>query len=341
MRSALVLTFGLMLLPVGCAPTQGGAPKVMASPHPATPAPRVWTLADLRLPETPLPAAGPGERPPPPPTGAMARAAVQAANREGLDLPTPTCFTGKTCTYWYHPDKQFRVYMAQDNQTLACLKPGERVLNVVAPGEQVWLPHAVYGYGPEGARTECVAFMPRRAGLKHQVSIFTDRRKYDLDVQTWTQTHHVEVRWKYPEDVLAALNGGAAPSEAVGVGVRAGGAEAAVQRPTAIGPGLMRQSRSVLRHCAYALSGDTPPWHPVPTADGQPPVCDDGAVTVIHLPGGALGGQGMPAVWRLDDRGDALPVQAQRIGDTLQVAGVFPRLLLGLEGASVHITRRQ
>lgn len=277
----------------------------------ATPAPKVWTLDDLRLPAPVVPTAGPAETPQAAPTEAGAREAVAAANREGLELPTPTCFTGKTCTYWYHPDKQFRVFMAQDNQTLACLKPGERVLNVVAPGEQVWLPHLVVGYGPEERRTECVAFMPRRAGLKHQVSIFTDQRKYDLDVQTWTRTRHVEVRWRYPEDVLAVLNGRARPEAS---------------------------HRSRLRHCAWRIDGDAPPWRPAATADGQPPVCDDGEVTVIQLPSDTVGGRGLPGVWRLE-AGERLPVQAERVGDTLQVAGVHPHLLLALGDDVVHLRR--
>src|SRR3546814_11724891 len=113
--------------------------------------------------------------------------------------------------------------------------------------------------------------MPRRAGLNHQISIFTDQRKYDLNVETWTRTHHVEVRWRYPEDVLAALNHRSwAPAS-----------EPTRDRTT----GLAYRDR----YCGYELAGDTPPWRPVPTVDGQPPVCDDGEVRVITFRPGSSG----------------------------------------------------
>src|SRR3546814_3376776 len=53
------------------------------------------------------------------------------------------------------------------------------------------------------------------------------------------------------------------------------------------------------RYCGYELAGDTPPWRPVPTVDGQPPVCDDGEVTVINFRPGALGAFGAPTVWQI------------------------------------------
>lgn len=308
-----------ILLLGGCAAPPATSP---AGSRPAL-APRVYTEADLRIPPTRVEPAGRREKPQPIPSPAQLRRGVGQANAAALDLPRLTCFKGKTCEYWYHQDQHYLVYMSVLNQTLVCLKPGEVVLDVVAPGAQVWIPHQRYGYGTGAGRTECVAFMPRRAGLDHQISIFTDQRKYDLDVQTWTRTHHVEVRWRYPEDVLAALNQGGRELPA--------GAPAR-DRTT----GMAYRDR----FCGYELRGDTPAWRPVPTADGQPPVCDDGEVTVINFRPGALGAFGAPIVWRVAEDGTRLPVQHGRINATYRVAGVHEHLLLGHGAAEVHVRRQ-
>lgn len=314
MRPFFLATVPALLAACAATPPEG------ATAPPDSPA-RVWTLADLRIPETVVEPAGGRERRDPVPSAERLRGWVNEANAGALDLPRLECFRGKTCEYWYHPDQQYLVYMAVMNQTLVCMKPGEVIRDVVAPGAQVWIPHSVFAYGMGPGRTECIAFVPRRAGLDHQVSVFTDQRKYDLKIETWTRTHHVEVRWRYPEDVLARLNGAGAPPPGL----------PPLDRTTGMDPGT--------RDCRYVLSGDTPPWRPVPTADGQPPVCDDGAVTVVNFRPGVLGARGAPTVWRIADDGTRMPVQYGRINASYRIAGLHDHLLLGLGAAEVHIRR--
>ena len=284
--------------------------------------PRPYTLADLHIPPTTTERV-PREQPAPRPSRAQTRSWVGQANEAALDLPTLTCFQGKSCEYWYQPDAQYLVYMAEGNQTLVCLKPGEVVRDIVAPGAQVWIPHQPYSFGKGARRTECIAFMPRRAGLNQQISLFTNERKYDLNVETHKRTHHVEVRWRYPEDWLAALNGPAA--------LTGGSPSEPRDRTTEL---AFRD-----RRCAYTLDGDTPAWRPVPTADGQPPVCDDGEVTIINFTPGTLGAYGAPVLWRIADDGTRTPVQYGRMNATYRVAGLHDHLLLGLGAQEVHIRR--
>ncbi|HET8729069.1 MAG TPA: TrbG/VirB9 family P-type conjugative transfer protein [Alphaproteobacteria bacterium] len=316
-RHASLIGWAALPLLAACTLTAEPPPQ---RPAPAAP-PRVYTMADLRIPETVVEPAGPRQPPAPRPTTAQMRAWVGQAAEAALELPTLRCFNGKACEYWYHPDQQYLVYMAVMRQTLVCLKPGELILDVVTPGAEVWIPHTPYAYGSGPDRTECVAFMPRRAGLDHEVAIFTDQRKYDLRVETWTETHHVEVRWRYPEDILAALNS-------------PGRGAAGERMPN---PAPNRAYRD--RFCGYDLEGGTPPWRPEATADGQPPVCDDGEVTVIQFRPGTLGGFGAPAVWRIDENGARLPVQFGRMNATYRVAGVHEHLLLGAGDDEVHIRR--
>ena len=276
-------------------------------------------MANLRIPPTIADSPPQRERPQKPPTRAQLRAGVDRANAAALELPTLTCFQGKTCAYWYNKDEHYLVYMSVMNQTLVCMKPGEIVLDVTAPGGEVWIPHTRLGYGSGAGRTECLAFMPRRAGLDQQLSIFTDERKYDLDVQTWTRTHHVEVRWRYPEDVLKALN--------------KGGRELAAGHDRTTG--LVYRDR----FCGYTVTGPDPAWRPVATADGQPPVCDDGEVTIVNFRPGALGAFGAPALWSVDPQGQLMPVEYGRINATYRVAGIHDHLLLALGPAQLHIRR--
>ncbi len=271
----------------------------------------------------------PARDPPPPdaerhgpsPTPAQVRALVDGAKARSLDLPTPECFKGKACEYWYDPEQHYLVYMAVLNQTLVRMEPGETVLDVIAPGTTVLIPHERFHFGSGAGRTELVAFMPRQAGLVQQLSILTDRRKYDLQVETFTRTHHVEVRWRYVEDYVR---------QAAGAGARDGGPAAPADRVTGMAP------RD--RHCGYQLYGATPRWRPTRTPDGQPPVCDDGEVTVVNFPVG-LGAIGAPNLWRVTAEGARTPVQYGKVNSTYRVAGVHHHLVLELDGEVVELVR--
>jgi len=300
-----------------CATEPPSAPAAGSSDSP-----RAYTMADLHIPPTAM-EREPKEKAAARPSRAQTRHWVGQANEAALDLPTLTCFKGKSCEYWYQPDQQFLVYMAEGNQTLVCLKPGEVVRDIVAPGAQVWIPHQPYSFGKGQRRTECIAFMPRRAGLNQQISVFTSERKYDLNVETHKRVHHVEVRWRYPEDWLATLNG---PQELAG-------------RASSEGRDRTTELAYRNRRCTYTLDGDTPEWRPASTADGQPPVCDDGEVTVINFTPGALGAYGAPVLWRIAPDGTRTPVQYGRMNATYRVAGIHDHLLLGLGAQEIHIRR--
>nr|WP_206692376.1 TrbG/VirB9 family P-type conjugative transfer protein [Azospirillum sp. INR13] len=286
--------------------------------------PRSYTMADLHIPPTAM-EREPKEKLASRPSRAQTRNWVGQANEAALDLPNLTCFKGKSCEYWFQPDQQYLVYMAEGNQTLVCLKPGEVVRDIVTPGAQVWIPHQPYSFGKGRQRTECIAFMPRRAGLNQQISVFTNERKYDLNVETHKRVHHVEVRWRYPEDWLATLNGPATVAGAATVEARDRTTELAYRD----------------RRCSYTLDGDTPEWRPAPTADGQPPVCDDGKVTIINFTPGALGAYGAPVLWRVAGDGTRTPVQYGRMNATYRVAGIHDHLLLGLGAQEVRIRRNR
>ncbi len=131
------------------------------------------------------------------------------------------------------------------------------------------------------------------------------------------------MRWRYPEDYLATLNGQAA-AFLVAAGDRRDRTTELAYRD---------------RRCTYTLDGDTPEWRPVPTPDGQPPVCDDGEVTIINFTPGALGAYGAPILWRIGADGTRIPVQYGRMNATYRVAGIHDHLLLAIGTQEVHIRR--
>jgi type IV secretion system protein VirB9 len=303
-------------------------PEVSSTP-PAVSAPapdprREYTMDDLVVPRTPVDAPAAPARPEARVTDAQANGAVAAANRESLVLPTLGCFSGKACEHWYLPDEHYAVLMAVGNQTLTCLWPGERTRDIAAPGGQVLVPHRPYTYGSGKETVQCIAWMPRRAGLRQSVTVFTNMRKVDLQVRTYRQggPHHVEVRWRDPEAYLAALNDHPAPG-------RLG--------PDDRDPTTDMPFRD--RNCAYAVEGDSPDWRPVPTVDGQPPVCDDGEVTVVNFTPGVLG-VGAPTPWRITEDGTRMPIQFEAVNSTYRIAGVHDHLVLGIGAQEVHVRRK-
>jgi type IV secretion system protein TrbG len=273
-------------------------------------------MADLRIPQT-LTTPVQKERPEPRPTREQSHQMTAAANEAALDLPQLSCFQGKICEYWYEPHKQYAVYVGYANQTLVCMEPGENVLEVVVPGQQTYLRHETYAYGGKNG-AQCVALMATKAGLDVQVSIFTDRRKYDLNVTTFKRTKHVEVRWHHAEQYLAQINGNV----------------------PVLKPGIPGVDAPRDRYCGYEISGAQPPWLPTKTLDGQPPVCDDGEVTIINFKHGTLGPYDSPALWRINERGERTMVQYGKVNSTYRVSGIHDHLLLAIGASEVNIRRK-
>lgn len=307
----------------GCA-TQSPEPSVYQDqPQPRAPV----TLRDLKIPQ-PLTDNIPAnqtnsERP----TEGESLRAVEASNTDSLVLPTLSCFSGSAvCRYWYEQDRPFRVNLAVGDLTFVCIKPGEIIADIVVPGEQEWVHNEQYSYGEKGQKRQCAAFMPRgmiKGGV--QAMILTPDRPYTLDLQTYRskKQKHIRVMWQYPEDELAKING-IVPETATATDER--------DRLTGMHP---RE-----RRCDYELSGGTPAWRPVPTPDGQPPVCDDGEMMVINFKPGVLGAYQSPTLQRVSD-GTRLPVDYRRHNSTYVVSNIHDDLLLSIGAEEITISRKR
>jgi type IV secretory pathway VirB9-like protein len=284
------------------------------------------SVGDLRIPESQSDHLPPNMTNSQRPSERESLAAVEAANSSAMILPTLSCFSGSAvCRYWWEEDKPFRVNLAVADMTFVCAKPGEIITDIVVPGAQEWVVNERYSYGDRGKRRECAGLMPRgmiRGGV--QAMMLTPDRGYTLDLQTYRNKRQkfYRVMWQYPEDELARLNGtipDAAPSDGR-------------DRVTGMHP---RQ-----RNCGYDISGGTPAWRPVPTSDGQPPVCDDGEVTIINFRPGVLGAYQSPTLQRLV--GDVRkPVEYRRHNATYIVPNIHDALLLSIGAEEVVIRRKE
>jgi type IV secretion system protein VirB9 len=286
--------------------------------------------------------------PPPETLGDVSRT-IQAGNGQAVVLPQLTCFVGSTCRHWYQEGGQYVVPMIDHDLTLVCMKRGEIIGDVVAPGKQMLLPHDRYSFGRGDRERQCIGFTPNRAGVNVNVAIMTDQRMYNLEVHVYpesqrygvtkggknpamaaVETFHKAnltlVEWRYPEDEAAAvLNGGEAPREP---------RESRMDRKTGI---VLSKA-----HCDYEMSGEAnAEWLPVKMPDTKAAVCDDGEKTYINFAPGALSGLGSPALVRIADDSDQtrMPIQYERLNSAYVVSGVYKHLLLFQSAEEIHIKR--
>lgn len=283
------------------------------------------SLRDLKIPEPMTDGLPANQTNSERPTEREALKAVEASNDAAMILPTLSCFSGSAvCRYWYEEDRPFRVNLAVGDLTFVCAKPGEVITDIVVPGAQEWVNNERYSYGDKGQKRECAGLMPRgmiKGGI--QAMMLTPDRPYTLDLQTYRskKQKHFRVMWQYPEDELAKING-TVPDVASSDGR---------DRTTGMHP---RQ-----RYCGYDLSGGTPAWRPVPTSDGQPPVCDDGETMVINFKPGVLGAYQSPSLQRLVGE-VRKPVDYRRHNSTYIVPNLHDDLLLSIGAEEVSIHRK-
>lgn len=284
------------------------------------------SLRDIKIPESRTDGLPANQTNSTRPTERESMRAVEEANAEALILPTLSCFSGSAvCRYWYEQDKPFRVNLAVGDLTFVCAKPGEVITDIVVPGNQEWVVNERYSYGDNGLKRECAGLMPRgmiKGGV--QAMMLTPDRPYTLDLQTYRskKQKHFRVMWQYPEDEVAKLNG---------IVPDAGATSDRRDRTTGLHP---RE-----RDCGYQLSGGTPAWRPVPTSDGQPPVCNDGEMMVVNFKPGVLGAYQSPTLQRVVN-GVRMPVDYRRHNSTYIISGIHDELLLSIGAEEVGIHRR-
>lgn len=121
--------------------------------------------------------------------------------------PDEERFFNSITIYDYMDGALYTVYTAKHNTTDIRLEPGEVLQGQPAAGDTVrWkVGRNVSGSGPE--RTEHVIVRPVFAGLKTNLTIYTDRRTYYVRLHSFEENYMASVAWTYPQAFPTAAPG--------------------------------------------------------------------------------------------------------------------------------------
>jgi type IV secretion system protein VirB9 len=139
---------------------------------------------------------------------------IDEANHKASEGPDRDGYFNAIMTYDFAEGALFQVYAAPLRLTAIQLQPGEKIVGKPAAGDTIrW----VMGVGRSGADTteqQHLYIKPTRAGLTTTMVITTDRRTYYLELHSFEETYMAAVRWRYPVEEIAQIEGAAARQDA-------------------------------------------------------------------------------------------------------------------------------
>lgn len=183
-------------------------------------------------------------------------ARVDAANQAALQEPTGHGYVNAIQVYPFTDGALYRLYAAPEQVTDIALQPGETLASVSAGDTVRWVVGDTTS-GSGGAKQVHVLLKPFSAGLKTNLVIMTDRRSYNLALESTDKTSMAAISWTYPRDQLVMLQQQNKQADAA----------------SPISDGVALEDL----HFRYAISGDNPPWRPVRAFD-------DGSKVYIEFP---------------------------------------------------------
>jgi type IV secretion system protein TrbG len=256
------------------------APKAHPVPEPARPVQIVEVPKLLPLPGQlkPLPAADYRSTDPKAvgSAGSRGKELVNEANAAARVEPSKPGFLNAMQIWPYSPGALYQVYTSPGRVTDIALEPGEELRDISAPDTVRW----VIGDTESGAaasRTTHIAVKPTRVGLQSNLTLYTSRRTYFLELKSTEETWMASVSWEYPTDRLRILKGENREREAA--------------TPIADNVALAQlQFR-------YAISGDNPSWRPERAFD-------DGRSVYIQFPSEIAQGE-MPPLFLVGSQGES------------------------------------
>jgi type IV secretion system protein TrbG len=320
---ALVLTVVTVL--DGCAAGPKPAPEVPLNrvvkaqplPEPTKPVQIVEVPKPLPLPGQlkPLPGADDAtssaresENP-----AARGKQLVSEANASARVEPSKPGFLNAIQVWPYSPGALYQVYTSPGRVTDLALETGEELRDISAPDTIRWVIGDTES-GEGASRVTHIAVKPIRAGLQSNLTVYTSRRTYFLELTSTAETWLASVSWEYPGERLLALKGANRDREAAA--------------PIAENVALERLE------FRYAISGDTPSWRPERAFD-------DGRSVYIQFPTGIAQGE-MPPLFVVGPKGESQLVNYRVRAPYYIVDRLFgaAELRLGAEKAQVvRITR--
>jgi len=205
-----------------------------------------------------------------------AQALVSDADAAARMEPSTEGFLNSIQIWPFSPGALYQVYTSPGRVTDLALEAGEDLKDISAPDTVRWvIADTESGEGP----TRCVhvAVKPTREGLHSNLTIYTSRRTYFLELTSTATTWMASVSWEYPQDRLLALKNLNREREAA--------------VPVAESVPLDQLK------FRYTITGDKPSWRPERAFD-------DGARVYIQFPSQIAQGE-MPPLFVIGPKGEA------------------------------------
>jgi type IV secretion system protein VirB9 len=235
---------------------------------------------------------------------------VNEANASARVEPSKPGFLNAIQVWPYSPGALYQVYTSPGRVTDLALETGEELRDISAPDTIRW----VIGDTESGegtSRVTHVAVKPTRAGLQSNLTVYTSRRTYFLELTSTTETWMASVSWEYPGERLLALKGANRDREAA----------APIAENVALDQLQFR----------YAITGDTPSWRPERAFD-------DGRSVYIQFPAGIAQGE-MPPLFVVGPKGESQLVNYRVHAPYYIVDRLFGAAELRLGGEKAQVVR--
>lgn len=124
---------------------------------------------------------------------------MDEANDRATAAPVEDGFYNAMQVYDYAPGLLFQVYAAQGKLTSLVFGEGERVRSVAIGDTVRWVVGRTES-GSGSRKQEIVLVKPVRTGLSTNAVITTDRRVYQLELQSYRDSYMASVSWTYPRE---------------------------------------------------------------------------------------------------------------------------------------------
>ncbi len=239
---------------------------------------------------------------------------IADATRGATQRPTEEGFIQAVQTYDFVSGMVYQVIASPGHVTTILLEPGEQLISKVCGDTAQWLVGDSHSGGGIGIQT-LVLIKPLKPDLQTNLVLSTDRRVYQIDLQSMAGVYHSAVQWTYPADFARQF--------------------ADEQRQqNQLSQMLIDQSVNLADldfDYTIRAKGDTPDWMPLR-------VFTDGHKTYIAFPA-SLDAKEAPPLFVLSRKGDAQLVNYRQRGNYYIVDQVIRKAELRLGESPQEVVR--
>ena len=131
---------------------------------------------------------------------------IDDANDKARQLPNRDGYYNAVMTFDYDEGALYRIYTAPLRQTDIMLQPGERMISQPGGGDTTrWKIGSAISQS-NGVEQQHLLVKATRPGLYTNLTIFTDRRTYHIELESYKETYMAAVNWNYPNDSWKAYD---------------------------------------------------------------------------------------------------------------------------------------